>query len=73
MGSIQLEPGLIWWIRGISLCNEVGVHKSSTSITQGKSCAEDVARVAKESAWVFPLLGICDRSKNSNFVCVRLT
>ena len=73
MGSIQLGPSLIWWIRGISLCNEVGVHKSSTRITRGKSYAEDVARVAKESAWVFLPLGICNRSKNSNFVCVRLT
>ena len=49
------------------------MHRSSTSITLGKSYAEEVARVAKESAWVFPLLGICDKSKNSNFVCIRLT
>ena len=49
------------------------MHKFSTSITRGKSCAEDVARVAKESAWVFPLLEIYDKSKNSNFVCIRLT
>ena len=73
MRSIQLGPSLIWWIRGISLCNGVGVHKSLTSITQGKSCAKDVVRVAKESAWVFPPLGICDMSKNSNFVCIHLT
>ena len=51
----------------------VEVHKSSTSITQGKSCAEDVARVAKESAWVFSLLEIYDKSKNSNLVCIHLT
>ena len=64
MGSIQLGPNLIWWIRGISLCNGVGLHKSLISITRGKSCAEDMARVAKEPAWVFPPLGICDKSKN---------
>ena len=49
------------------------MHRSSTNITWGKSYAEEVARVAKESAWVFLLLGICDKSKNSNFVCIRLT
>ena len=49
------------------------MHKSSTSITRGKSCAKEVARVAKESAWVFSLLRICDKSKNSNFVCIRLS
>ena len=50
MESIQLEPSLIGWIRGISWCNAVRVHKSSTSITRGKSYVDDVARVAKESA-----------------------
>ena len=49
------------------------MHKSSTSTTQGKSRAKDVARLAKESAWVFPLLGIYDKSKDSNFACIRLT
>ena len=56
--SIQLSPNLIWWTWSKSLFIGVGVHKSSTSITRGKSCAEEVARVAKESAWVFPFLGI---------------
>ena len=51
MGSIQLGPSLIWWIQGTSLCNGVGVHKSSISITRGKSCAEDVAKVTKESVY----------------------
>ena len=73
IGSIQLGPNLIWWTWSNSLLIGVGVHKSSTSITWGKSCAEEVARVAKESAWVFPFLGIYNKSKNSNFVCIRLT
>ena len=71
--SIQLSPNLIWWTWSKSLFIGVGVHKSSTSITRGKSCAEEVARVAKESAWVFPFLGIYDKSKKLNFVCIRLT
>ena len=29
--------------------------------------------VAKESAWVFPFLGIYDKSKDSNFFCIHLT
>ena len=73
IGSIQLGLKLIWWIWSDSFFIGVGMHKSSTIITQGKLCAEEVARVAKEFAWVFPLLGICDKSKDSNFVCIRLT
>ena len=72
IGSIQFGPNLIWWIWGKSLSVGVEEHKSSTSITHGKSCVEEVARVAKESTWVFPFLGIYDKSKNSNFVCIRL-
>ena len=71
--SIQLGPTLIWWTWSKSLFIRVGVHRSSTSITRDKSYAEEVARVAKEFAWVFPLLEICDKSRNSNFVCIRLT
>ena len=73
IGSIQLSPKLIWWIWSKSFFIGVGMHKSLIIITQGKFCAEEVARIAKESAWVFPLLGICDKSKNSNFACIRLT
>ena len=58
MESIQLGPSLIWWIRGIAWCTEVCVYRSSTNTTWGKSYAEDVARVANESACVFPLLRI---------------
>ena len=73
IGFIQLGPKWIWWIWSNSFFVGVGVHKSSTIITRGKLCAEEVARVAKESVWVFPLLGICDKSKDSNFVCIHLT
>ena len=69
---IQLKPSLIWWIRGIPWCAEVCVYKSSTSTTRGKSCAEDVARVANESACVFPLLGTWDKSKTLNYSCMLL-
>ena len=58
MGSIQLDPTLIWWIWTTLLFILVGLHKSSTRITQGKPCAKEVPRVARELAWVFPLLGI---------------
>ena len=73
IGSIQLGPTLIWWTWSKSFFIGVGVHRSSTSITRGKSCVEEVARVARESAWVFPLLGTCNKSKDSNSVCMRLT
>ena len=72
MGSIQLGLRLIWWIWSNSFFVGVGMHKSSTIIIWGKFCAEEVAMVAKESAWVFPLLGRCDKSNDSNFVCIRL-
>ena len=44
-----------------------------TRITRGKLWAEEVARVAKESAWVFPLLGMCSKLKDSNLDCKFLT
>ena len=50
MESIQLGPTLSWWIWTISLFISVGLHKSSTRITRSKLCAEEVARVARESA-----------------------
>ena len=70
IGSIQLDPTLIWWAWSGFLFIRVGVYRSLTSITRGKSCAEEVARVARESAWIFPLLGICDKLKiQILFVC----
>ena len=70
--SIQLGPTLIWWIWTISLFILVGLHKSSTRITRGKFCVKEVARVARESAFVFSLLGICSKLKdlNLNYKCL---
>ena len=42
-------------------------------MTQGKSYVEDVARVVRESAYVFPLLWICNKLKYSNPDCRCLT
>ena len=67
--SIQLGPTLIWWIWTMFLPILVGLHKSSTRITQGKLCAEEVASVARELVRVFLLLGICDKLKDSNTDC----
>jgi len=44
----------------------VGLHKSSTMITLGKLYAEEVAKVVRESVWVFLLLGMCNKLKDSN-------
>ena len=66
MGSIQLGLTLIWWIWTIYLFLLIGLHKSSTRITRGKPYAKEVARIAKESACVFPLLGICSKLKDLN-------
>ena len=51
----------------------VGLHKSSTRMTEGKFCVEKVASVARESTCVFPLLGICNMLKDSNPGCKCLT
>ena len=67
--SIQLSPNLSWWIWTFSLFTSAGLHRSSTKITRGRPCAEDVARVARESARVFMLLGIWCKEKESNLDC----
>ena len=69
MRSIQLGPILTWGMQIIFPLILEGLHKSSTRITQGKFCVEEVASVAKELAWVFPLLGMCCRLNDSNFSC----
>ena len=73
MASIQLDPILIWWMWTTLLPTSVGLYKSSTRITQGKLCAEEVANVARESKCVFLLLGIYDKLKYSNLDCKFLT
>ena len=42
-------------------------------MTRGKSWVEEVASIAKESACALPFLGICSKSKESNFDCKHLT
>ena len=69
MGSIQLGPILTWWTLIIFPLILEGLHRSSMRITQGKFWAEEVASVARESAWVFPLLRMCCRLNDSNFSC----
>ena len=71
--SIQLGPTLIWRIWTMFLPILVGLHKSSTRITQGKLCTEEVTSVARELVCVFLLLGICDKLKDSNPDCKCLT
>ena len=74
--SIQLGPTRIcriWWIWTITLFILIGLHKSSTRITWGKLCVEEIARMAKELACVFSLLGICNKLKDLNLDCKCLT
>ena len=67
--SIQLGPILTCWMQIIFSLIPGGLHKSSIRITRGKFCAEKVDSVARESAWVSPLLGMCYRLNDSNFSC----
>ena len=73
MGSIQLGPTLTCWTWTTFPLTFVGLHKSSIRITRGKLCVEEVASVARESAYVFPLLGTCSRLNDSNLDCKCLT
>ena len=73
MGSIQLGPTLTLWTWTTFPVSSVGLYKSSIRMTWGKLYAEDVVRVAKELACVFPLLGMCNRLKDSNSDCKCLT
>ena len=72
IGSIQLGLALIWWTWTACHFTFMGLHKSSIRITRGRLCAEEVASMARESACVFPLLGTCNRVKDSNpnFKCL---
>ena len=73
LGSIQLSPTLTWWTWTTFPFTSVGLHKSSIRITWGKLYAEEVASVARELAYVFPLLGTCSRLNDSNLHCKCLT
>ena len=65
-GSIQLGPILTWWTWTTFLFTPACLYKSFARMTWGRLCAEEVVSVAKESAYVFPLLGMCDRLKDSH-------
>ena len=73
IGSIQLGPTLTWWIWTMSSLTPSALRKSSMRMTRGKPYAEEVARVANESACVFPFLEMCDTSKDSKSNCKCLT
>ena len=65
MGSIQLEPTLTSWIRIMPFATSLALSRCSTRITQGRLPTEEVASMANESAWMFPLLETCDKLKRS--------
>ena len=69
IGSIQLGLTLSWWTWTFFLSISVGLHKSSTKMTWGRLCAEEVARLVRESKCVFLFLGIQSKEKESNLDC----
>ena len=69
MGSIQLGPILTCGMQIIFPLSPEGLPRFSMRITRGKFWAKEVASMAKESACVFPLLGMCCRLNDSNFSC----
>ena len=73
MGSIQLGPTLTSWTRTVSSATSFALLRCSTRIIQGSSPAKEVASVANESAWVFPLLEMCDKLNRSKPDRRRLT
>ena len=73
IGSIQLEPTLTSWKRTMPFATSFALFRCSTRITQGRLPVEEVASVANESAWVFPLLETCDKLKRSKSDCRHLT
>ena len=72
IGSIQLDPTRICWTWAAISFILVGLYKSSTRMTRGRLWAEEDASVARESACVFPLLGMWCRLNDSNFDCRSL-
>ena len=61
MGSIQLGPTLVWWTRVVFFTTLLAPPRCSTRKIRGSSPTEEVASVANESAWVLPLLVMCDK------------
>ena len=73
MGSIQLGPTLTSWIQTMPFATSLALSRCSTRITRGRLPTEEVASVANEFAWVFPLLETCDKLKRSKSDYKRLT
>ena len=73
MGSIQLGPTLTSWAQTVSFATSLALLRCSTRIIRRSSPAEEVASVANESAWVFPLLEMCDKLNRSKLGHRRLT
>ena len=73
MGSIQLGPTLTSWARTISFATLLALLRCLTRIIQGSFPAKEVASVANESAWVLPLLEMCDKLNRSKLGRRRLT
>ena len=65
MGSIQLGPTLISWTQVVFFTTLLAPPRCSTRIIRGSCPAEEVASVASESAWVLPLLEMCDKLNRS--------
>ena len=73
MGSIQLGPTLTSWIRTMPFATSLALSRCLTKTIQESPPTEEVASVANESVWVFPLLEMCDKLNRSKFGCKRLT
>ena len=65
MGSIQVGPTLTSWAWIVSFATSFALLRCSTRIIRRSSLAEEVVSVANESAWVFPLLEMCDKLNRS--------
>ena len=65
MGSIQLGSTLVSWTRVVFFATLLAPPRCSTRIIQGRCPAEEVASMANESAWVLPLLAMCDKLNKS--------
>ena len=73
MGSIQLGPTLTSWIRTMPFATSLALSRCLTKTIRESPPTEEVASVVNESAWVFPLLEMCDKLNRSKFGCKRLT
>ena len=65
MGSIQVGPTLTSWAWIVSFATSFALLRCSTRIIRRSSPTEEVVSVANESAWVFPLLEMCDKLNRS--------